>query len=104
MLQFMSDFIGENNRILKQRTWLTDVEPTAKFADVFNANVPTEYADCPVSVLLGYKKPDSEPGNWCGALLTQSVSLLQAQGGNYVRFQVRDRKGFYTFKLLRTVC
>ena len=60
MLQFMSDFIGENNRILKQRTWLTDVEPTAKFADVFNANVPTEYADCPVSVLLGYKKPDSD--------------------------------------------
>lgn len=95
MTHFMCDIIGGNNRVIKERFWVTDVSDDTRFSDVYSEHSPDNFKDSPVKACIGLKKPEHEPGNWCNVSLAQSISLISVQGGNYVRFIIVDKPGIY---------
>ena len=92
----MCDIISSNNRIIKERFWVTDVSDSTRFSDILTQNSSSVYQDHPVKASVGLKQPEREPSNWSTVLLTQKVDLIRAQGGNYVRFTVTDKEGLAT--------
>ena len=85
--------------------WLTDVEESDKFGDLFERVAPVKPENWSVTVKLGYKKPEEPvPKAFVSARLDQKLRLLSLQGANYVRFQI-EKLGKTSFQYyLRVRC
>ena len=73
--------------------WMTKLPRDTLFQDLFELIAPVSVRESPVTCKIGHKQPQRDASQFVSVLLTQEVQLVELQGGNCVRFEVKQVEG-----------
>ena len=73
--------------------WMTELPRDTLFQELFELVAPVNIRDAPVTCKIGHKQPQRDASQFVSVLLTQKVQLVELQGGNCVRFEVKKVEG-----------